>query len=88
MGGCRRPTTGSSPAGWTPRTDGVADNYTLRLRVPADTVASAVGNKPNEEAMLEVRVATPGGTLEIGSLNLSASPGSGSVRLSWKPAVG
>ena len=67
----------------TPRTDGVADNYTLRLRVPADTVASAVGNKPNEEAMLEVRVATPGGTLEIGSLNLSASPGSGSVRLSW-----
>ena len=67
----------------TPRTDPMAHNYTLRLRVSADTVASAVGNKPNEEAMLEVRVATPGGTLEIGSLNLSASPGSGSVRLSW-----
>ena len=67
----------------TPRTDRVAHNYTLTLRVPANTVTSSRDSKPNQEARLEVRVATPGGTLEIGSLNLSASPGSGSMRLSW-----
>ena len=67
----------------TPWTDRVDHNYTLRLVVAADTVTSAVGSKANEEGMLEVRVATPGGTLQISSLNLSASPGSGTVRLSW-----
>ena len=69
----------------TPRTDGVADNYTLRLRVPADTVASAVGNKLNEEPEepLEVRVAPPGVTEPISSIGLRVSSGSGSVRLSW-----
>ena len=67
----------------TPETARVDHNYTLRLMVAADTVTSAVGGKANEEALLEVRVATPGGTLQISSLNLAASPGSGSMRLSW-----
>ena len=67
----------------TPRTEGVADNYTLGIRLRADRVRSSQGDKPNREGMLEVRVAPPGVTLSISSLDLAASPGSRSVRLSW-----
>ena len=67
----------------TPRTAGVNHNYTLTIAVPADTVTSAAGNKPNEEAMLEARVAPPGVTVPISSLGLTASPGNGQVTLRW-----
>ena len=67
----------------TPRTDRVAHNYTVRLTVQEDAVRSSVGSKPNEKGMLEVRVATPGGTLEISTISLAASGRSGSVRLNW-----
>ena len=67
----------------TPRTEGVADNYTLGIRLRADRVRSSQGDKPNREGMLEVRVAPPGVALSISSLDLAASPGSRSVRLSW-----
>ena len=69
----------------TPGTERVAHNYTLRLTVEEDAVRSSVGSKPNEEPEepLEVRVATPGGTLEISTISLAASGRSGSVRLSW-----
>ena len=67
----------------TPRTERVAHNYTLTITVPADTVTSAAGNKPNEEAMLEARVAPPGVTVPISSLGLTASPGNGRVTLRW-----
>ena len=67
----------------TPRTDQVAHNYTLTLTVPAGRVTSAAGNKPNEEAMLEVRVAPPGVTVPISSLGLTASAGNAEVRLNW-----
>ena len=69
----------------TPWTDRVAHSYTLRLTVPAGTVRSSVGSKPNEEPEepLEVRVAPPGSPEPISSIALGASPGSGSVRLSW-----
>ena len=67
----------------TPRTERVAHNYTLTITVPADTVTSAAGNKPNEEAMLEARVAPPGVTVPISSLGLTASPGNGQVTLRW-----
>ena len=67
----------------TPRTDGVAHNYTLTLTVPGGRVTSIAGNKPNEEAMLEVRVATPGVTLPGLAIVLSASAGNAEVRLSW-----
>ena len=69
----------------TPRTDRVAHSYTLRLTVPGGAVRSSVGSKPNEEPEepLEVRVAPPGVTEPISSMGLSASPGNGSVRLSW-----
>ena len=67
----------------TPRIDRVAHNYTLTITVPADTVTSAAGNKPNEEAMLEARVAPPGVTVPISSLGLTASPGNGQVTLRW-----
>ena len=67
----------------TPRTAGVNHNYTLTLTVPAGRVTSAAGNKPNEEAMLEVRVAPPGVTVLISSLGRTASPGNGQVTLRW-----
>ena len=67
----------------TPRIDRVAHNYTLTITVPADTGTSAAGNKPNEEAMLEARVAPPGVTVPISSLGLTASPGNGQVTLRW-----
>ena len=67
----------------TPGTNGVENNYTLRLSVPADTVRSAASGQLNEEAMLEVRVAPPGVTVEISSIGLRASGGNGTVRLSW-----
>ena len=67
----------------TPRTERVAHNYTLTITVPADTVTSAAGNKPNEEAMLEARVAPPGVTVPISSLGLTANAGNGRVTLRW-----
>ena len=67
----------------TPGTTGVENNYTLRLRVPADTVNSAASGQLNEEGMLEVRVAPPGVTLEMSSTGLKASGGNGTARLSW-----
>ena len=67
----------------TPRTDQVNHNYTLTLTVPAGRVTSAAGNKPNEEAMLEVRVAPPGVTVPISSIGLTANSGNGQVTLRW-----
>ena len=67
----------------TPRTNQVAHNYTLTLTVPAGRVTSATGNKPNEEAMLEIRVAPPGVTLPVSTLGLTASADNAEVRLSW-----
>ncbi len=49
----------------TPRTEGVAHNYTLTITVPANAVTSVVGNKANEAAALEVRIAPPGVTVPI-----------------------
>ena len=67
----------------TPRTDQVNHNYTLTLTVPAGRVTSAAGNKPNEEAMFEVRVAPPGVTVPISSIGLTANSGNGQVTLRW-----
>ena len=69
----------------TPQTGGVAHSYTLTLTVEAGSVSSSVGSKPNEEAEepLAVRVAPPGVEEPISSIGLGASPGSGSMRLSW-----
>ena len=69
----------------TPWTDRVAHSYTLRLTVAGGAVRSSVGSKPKEEPEepLEVRVAPPGVTEPISSIGLRASPGSGSMRLSW-----
>ena len=69
----------------TPWTDRVAHSYTLRLTVAGGAVRSSVGSKPNEEPEepLEVRVSPPGAPEPISSIGLGASPGSGSVRLSW-----
>ena len=67
----------------TPRTGGVANNYKLTLTVRAGGVRSSVGNKPNEEATLEVPVAPPGVTVPIGPLGLTASGGNGQVALRW-----
>ena len=67
----------------TPRTGRVADNYTLRITVRANTVTSVPDNKPNEAATLEVRVAPPGVTVPISSLGLTASPSNGQVALGW-----
>ena len=67
----------------TPGTTGVENNYTLRLRVPADTVSSSASGQLNEEGMLEVRVAPPGVTLEMSSTGLRGSGGNGTARLSW-----
>ena len=61
----------------------MAHNYTLTLTVPAGRVTSAAGNKPNEEARLEVRVAPPGVTVPISSISLRANSGNGQVTLSW-----
>ena len=73
-------TTTVSP--WTNR---VAHSYTLTLTVAGGAVRSSVGSKPNEEPEepLEVRVAPPGVEEPISSIGLRASPGSGSMRLSW-----
>ena len=68
----------------TPRTDPVAHNYTLTLTVPGGRVMSIAGNKPNEEGMIEVRVAPPGVTVPISAISLSASAGDGAVRLNWR----
>ena len=69
----------------TPWTDRVAHSYTLTLTVAGGAVRSSVGSKPNEEPEepLEVRVAPPGVEEPISSIGLGASPGSGSMRLSW-----
>ena len=69
----------------TPQTDRVTHSYALTLTVPAGAVRSSVGSKPNEEPEepLEVRVSPPGSPEPISSIGLGASPGSGSVRLSW-----
>ena len=67
----------------TPVTDGVAHNYTLTITVPANAVTSVVGNKPNEAAALEVRIAPPGVTAPISTIGLRASPGNGRVTLRW-----
>ena len=69
----------------TPWTDRVAHSYTLRLTVPGGAVRSSVGSKPNQEPEepLEVRVSPPGAPEPISSIDLGASSGSGSVRLSW-----
>ena len=67
----------------TPRTERVAHNYTLTFTVPAGRVTSAAGNKPNEEATLEMRVAPPGVTVPISSIGLTANPGNSQVTLRW-----
>ena len=67
----------------TPRTQRVAHNYTLTITVPANTVTSVVGNKPNEAAALEVRIAPPGVTVPISSIGLRANSGNGQVTLRW-----
>ena len=67
----------------TPRTERVAHNYTLTITVPANTVTSVVGNKPNEAAALEVRIAPPGVTVPISSIGLRANAGNGQVTLRW-----
>ena len=69
----------------TPWTDPVAHSYTLRLTVAGGAVRSLVGSKPNEEPEepLEVRVSPPEALEPISSIGFQASPGNGSVRLSW-----
>ena len=67
----------------TPRTERVAHNYTLTISVQAGGVTSLVGNKPNEAATLEVRIAPPGVTVPIPSIGLTANPGNGQVTLRW-----
>ncbi len=67
----------------TPRTERVAHNYTLTISVQVGGVTSLVGNKPNEAATLEVRIAPPGVTVPISSIGLTANPGNGQVTLRW-----
>ena len=67
----------------TPQTEEVKNNYTLTITVPANTVISVAGSKPNEAATLQVRIAPPGVTVPISSLGLTASPGNGQVTLRW-----
>ena len=67
----------------TPRTTGVNHNYTLTISVRASGVTSVVGNKPNEAAALEVRIAPPGATVPISSIGLTASSGNSQVTLRW-----
>ncbi len=70
-------------ASLTPGTDQVAHNYTLTITVPANAVTSVVGNKPNEAAALEVRIAPPGVTVPISTIGLRATAGNGQVTLRW-----
>ena len=69
----------------TPRTDEVAGNYTLGIRIPAGSVQTSGGDHSNSEATLQMRVLVPGATAPepISSLDLEASPGTRSVMLSW-----
>ena len=67
----------------TPGTDQVAHNYTLTLTVPEGRVVAAVGNKPNGAATMDVRIAPPGVTVPISSIDQRTSPGNGQVRLRW-----
>ena len=69
----------------TPRTDEVAGNYTLGIRIPAGSVQTSGSDQSNREATLQMRVLTPGVTAPepISSLDLEASPGTRSVMLSW-----
>ena len=67
----------------SPRTTEVNHNYTLTLTVPAGSATSAAGNKPNEAATLDVRIAPPGVTAPISSLRQTPSPGNGQVTLRW-----
>ena len=67
----------------TPRTAGVANNYTLTISVRASRVISAVDNKPNEAATLDVRIAPPGVTVPISPIGLTANSGNGQVTLRW-----
>ena len=67
----------------TPWTDRVAHNYTLTLTVSGGAVRSSVGNKPNEQGTLEVRVAPPGVTVPISSIGLRENSGNGQVTLNW-----
>ncbi|MCY3756120.1 MAG: fibronectin type III domain-containing protein, partial [Acidobacteria bacterium] len=69
----------------TPRTDDVAGNYTLGIRIAAGSALSYLGNQPNSEATLQMRVLTPAATAPepISSLELEASAGTRSVMLSW-----
>ena len=67
----------------TPRTTGVNHNYTLTISVRASGVTSVVGNKPNEAAALEVRIAPPGVTVPISSIGLTVSSGNSQVTLRW-----
>ncbi|MYC83532.1 MAG: hypothetical protein F4X19_15790 [Acidobacteria bacterium] len=71
----------------TPRTDDVAGNYTLGIRIAAGSALSYLGNQPNSEATLQMRVLTPGATAPepISSLELEASAGTRLVMLSWNP---
>ena len=69
----------------TPRTDDVAGNYRLGIRIAAGSASSYPGNQPNSEATLQMRVLTPGATAPepISSLQPEASAGTRSVMLSW-----
>ena len=67
----------------TPWTDRVAHNYTLTLTVSGGAVRSSVGNKPNEQGTLEVRVAPPGVTVPISSIGPRENAGNGQVTLNW-----
>ncbi len=67
----------------TPGTNGVAHNYTLTLTVSGGAVRSSAGNKPNEAATLEVRIAPPGVTAPISTIGLTPSASNGQVTLRW-----
>ena len=69
----------------TPRTDEVAGNYTLGIRIPAGSVQTSGSDQSNREATLQMRVLPPGVTAPepISTLDLEASPGTRSVMLSW-----
>ncbi|MCY3756649.1 MAG: fibronectin type III domain-containing protein, partial [Acidobacteria bacterium] len=63
----------------------MAGNYTLGIRIPAGSAQFSGRNESNREATLQMRVLTPGATAPepISSLDLKASPGTRSVKLSW-----
>ena len=69
----------------TPRTDEVAGNYTLGIRIAAGSVQTSGGDHSNREATLQVRVLVPGAMAPepISSLGLEASRGTRSVMLIW-----